>query len=76
MVFRRKTKERVIEAKRATKVYDQYKDREEDVRNKLGISSSAPYEKIVFELNKIKGKRDLKRILHITDEDLERFGIV
>jgi len=45
LVFKRKTKERIIEAKKPLEIPYKY-NREEDVRNKLGISSTAPDEKI------------------------------
>ena len=76
MVFKRKVKERKVEAKRATQVYNQYANREEDIANKLGISSSgANFEKIKFELNKVKGKIKLREILKLTDADFKRYGL-
>ncbi len=70
MVFRRKT--RKIEAKQ---VCPDNTDRGEDVRNKLGISSTAPAEKVIFELNKVKGKPSLRKDLGLIDEDFEQFGM-
>lgn len=73
--YKRKPKARIIVAAKAETIYNQYEDRTEDISNKLGISSGVPREKIIFELNKLKNKQDLRKILKLTDEDFKRFGI-
>ena len=45
------------------------------VHIKLGISSDAPREKIIFELNKLKHKDNLRRILKLTDANFKQYGI-
>lgn len=72
-MYTRKVKGRKDESK---KTYDQYEDRTEDIANKLGINSSgANYEKIQFELNKIKNNKNLRKILKLTDKDFKRYGL-
>lgn len=68
--FKRKNKERKEETVKIVNVYDITK-----VTNKLGISSDAPREKIIFELNKLKNKRDLRNTLKLTDKDFKDYGI-
>jgi hypothetical protein len=47
-----------------------------DITDKLGISSSTPREKIIFELNKLKSKkRNTWRKLHLTEHDFKAFDI-
>ena len=45
------------------------------LNKKLGISSDAPREKIIFELNKLKYKVSLRKILNITQDDYNTYGI-
>ena len=45
------------------------------LNKKLGISSNAPREKIIFDLNKLKHKENLRKILNITDDDYNTYGI-
>ena len=66
----------MAEAERAKKVYNQYADRDEDIANKLGISShGANRDKIKFELTKIKNKPKLMDRLGITSKDLKLYGL-
>ena len=47
-----------------------------DITDKLGISSSTPREKIIFELNKLKSKKtNTWRKLHLTEHDFKAFDI-
>ena len=72
--LKRKPEDRKKEAAKSKKVYNQHSDREEDIKNKLGISSSSPKEKVIFELNKVRHKKDLLKSLKITDADLKEYG--
>ena len=75
-MYTRKVKGRKEESKQAKKTYDQYEDRTEDIANKLGINSSgANYDKIKFELNKIKDNKNLRKILKLTDKDFKKYGL-
>lgn len=72
-VFKRKNSERKSEAKKARDTFNS--KRINPINKRLGISSSAPREKIVFELNKIKGNPKLLNQLKITDSDLKEYGL-
>jgi len=73
-MFKRKSSGRKAEAKKAKKVYHQNSDREEFIKNRLGISSASPRDKVIFELNKIKHKPRLLKQLKITESDLKVYG--
>ncbi len=77
-LFKRRTKgtvTRKTEAKRAEKKYVTSSDFQ-NIRNRLGLRSDAPKEKIVFELNRLKGKRRTTwQSLKLTEADFKKFGI-
>jgi len=74
--FKRKLKERPIEEEKAKKIYNQYPDREIEIGKRLGINSNGINpEKIKFELNKIKNKPHLIKILKLTPEDFKKYGL-
>ena len=74
-VFRRKPKKRKTEAKRAKKEYVDSSEFQ-SIRNRLGLRNNAPKEKIVFELNRLKGKsRTTWKVLKLTEADFKKFGI-
>jgi len=73
--FKRKPEERKKEAKRAQ---DKYVDSSEyqDIRNRLGLRSNAPKEKIVFELHRLKTKsKDTWKALNLSEKDFKKFGV-
>ncbi len=75
-MFKRKVKERKSEAERAKKVYDSQPDREVFIGKQLGINlHGINFEKIKFELNKIKNKKHLREILKLKDEDFKKYGL-
>lgn len=72
-LFSRKTEERKTEAKKAQKIFNS--NDIQSIANKLGISSSGVNDdKIKFELNKIRHKKDLLETLKITEADLKKYG--
>lgn len=71
--FKRKPSGRKAEAKKARQIFNS--NRINPITKKLGISSSAPREKIIFELNKIKGNARLMKQLKVTDKDLKEYGV-
>ncbi len=75
MQFKRKPEERKKEAKRAQ---DKYVDSSEyqDIRNRLGLRSNAPKEKIVFELHRLKTKSKATwKALNLSEKDFKKFGV-
>lgn len=44
------------------------------IRNKLGLTSHAPVDKISFALNRLKDKR-LWKSYNITEKDFKQFGV-
>jgi len=73
--FKRKPEERKKEAKKAQ---DKYVDSSEyqDIRNRLGLTSTAPKEKIVFELHRLKTKsKDTWKALNLSEKDFKKFGV-
>jgi hypothetical protein len=70
--LKRKPEDRKKEAKKSKQVFNS--NDIQGIRNKLGISSTAPKEKIIFELNKVRHKKDLLKSLKITDADLKEYG--
>jgi len=72
-MFKRKSSGRKAEAKKAKKIFNT--DNINPINKRLGISSNAPKEKIVYELNKIKGNKRLLKQLSITESDLIRYGL-
>ncbi len=77
-LFKRRTSGKVTrktEAKRAEKKYVTSSDFQ-NIRNRLGLRNGAPKEKIVFELNRLKGKRRTTwESLKLTEADFKKFGI-
>ena len=71
--YKRKPYGRKAEAKKAKDTFDS--DRINPINKRLGISSNTPREKIIFELNKIKGNERLMKQLKITESDLKEYGI-
>ena len=66
---------RKTEEKRAKKKYVTSHDFQ-NICNRLGLRRDAPKEKIVFELNRLKGKsRTTWKSLKLTEEDFKKFGI-
>ena len=66
---------RKTEEKKAKKKHVTSSDYQ-DIRNRLGLRSDAPKEKIVFELNRLKGKsRTTWKVLKLTEADFKKFGI-
>ena len=74
MVFKRKTYERKIEAKKAEKHVSKFSN----VRNKLGLSQSSPDEKVKYELTRIMGgnPNTWKKALGLTEDDFKEFGVL
>ena len=70
--FKRKVEERKVEASKAKKVFNS--ENFTSINRKLGLRDSAPKEKIIFELNRLKNPRTRKQ-LGLTDEDFKKFGI-
>ena len=71
--YKRKNAGRKLEAKKAKVIFNS--DSINPINKRLGISSNAPREKIIFELNKIKGNVRLLKQLKITDSDLKEYGL-
>jgi len=72
--FKRKPEERKREAKRATKKISSPDDNDK-IGAKLGINRTGRNDvKIKFELNKIRHKPHLLKILDITEQDLKNYG--
>jgi|TARA_R110002020_G_C16032534_1_gene753013 hypothetical protein len=44
------------------------------IRNKLGLTSQAPKEKIAFELNRLKDTR-IWKVYGISEKDFKQFGV-
>lgn len=44
------------------------------IRNKLGLTSQAPKEKIAFELNRLKDPR-IWKVYGISEKDFKQFGV-
>lgn len=75
-LFERRPKGRLVEAKKAKEKHFNSSDIQ-NIRNRLGLRSNAPKEKIVFELNRLKGKSKATwDSLKLTKEDFEKFGVV
>ena len=78
-LFKRRTRGKVTrktEASRAEKKYVTSSDFQ-NIRNRLGLRSDAPKEKIVFELNRLKGKsRTTWKVLKLTEADFKKFGVL
>jgi hypothetical protein len=71
--FKRKPTERKREAKRAEKISSP--DNNDKIGAKLGINRTGRNDvKIKFELNKIRYKPHLLKILDITEQDLKNYG--
>ena len=71
--YKRRVQGRKAEAKKAKVTFNS--NRINPINKRLGISSAAPREKIIFELNKIKGNERLLKQLKITDKDLKEYGL-
>ena len=75
-LFERRPKGRLLEEKKAKEKHFDSSDIQ-NIRNRLGLRSTAPKEKIVFELNRLKAKSKATwDALKLTKEDFEKFGIV
>jgi len=78
-LFKRGTKgtnTRKTEAKKAEKKHVDSSDYQ-DIANRLGINrSGANKEKIVYELNRLKGKSKATwKALELTEKDFKKFGV-
>jgi hypothetical protein len=72
MIFKKKSEERKVEAKKAKAVFNS--DDFTSINKKLGLRANAPKEKIVFELNRLKNPRT-RKALGLTEQDFKQFGI-
>lgn len=72
MLFKKKSEERKVEAKKAKTVFNS--DDFTSINKKLGLRSNAPREKIIFELNRLKNPRT-RKALGLTEQDFKQFGI-
>lgn len=72
MLFKKKSEERKVEAKKAKAVFNS--DDFTSINKKLGLRSNAPREKIIFELNRLKNPRT-RKALGLTEQDFKQFGI-
>jgi len=74
-LFKRRPKGRSAEEKKAKKKYPTSSDYQ-NIRNRLGLRSDAPKEKIIFELNRLKFKSEgTWNALKLTKKDFEDFGL-
>jgi len=74
-LFKRRPKGRLAEEKRAKKKYVTSSDFQ-NIRNRLGLRSTAPKEKIIFELNRLRYKSEATwKSLNLTKKDFEDFGL-
>ena len=71
--FRSKRDKMLYEEEKAKEVFDS--NDIQSVANKLGISS-ANDDKIKFELNKLKAKKNLWEAIGLTEDDFKKYGII
>jgi len=72
--YERKPKGRLREEKKAKEIFNSSDI--QDIRNRMGLRSNAPREKIVYELKRLKGKSKATwDALNLTEKDFKDFGL-